>query len=111
MAVDKDFYNEASAAKLGWAPDWFIPGHTLFDRKLQNAIRAFQREHRLLADGMCGPTTYRRILAHVESLQDKYEATVAPEGSDFYVNGMGGVLICREGEIHPKQSRLAGVVE
>ena len=35
----------------------------------------------------------------------------APEGSDFYVNGMGGVLICREGEIHPKQSRLAGVVE
>ena len=30
----------------------------------------------------------------------------APEGSDFYVNGMGGVLICSNGEIHPKQSRL-----
>ena len=30
----------------------------------------------------------------------------APEGSDFYVNGMGGVLICSDGEIHPKQSRL-----
>ncbi|MEC7508348.1 MAG: hypothetical protein VX965_04835, partial [Candidatus Thermoplasmatota archaeon] len=35
----------------------------------------------------------------------------APEGSDFYVNGMGGVLICKEGAIHPKQTRLAEVVE
>ena len=35
----------------------------------------------------------------------------APEGSDFYVNGMGGVLICSEGKIHPKQTRLAGVIE
>ena len=24
----------------------------------------------------------------------------APEGSDFYVNGMGGVLICQNGEMH-----------
>ena len=30
----------------------------------------------------------------------------APEGSDFYVNGMGGVLICSDGKIHPKQTRL-----
>ena len=30
----------------------------------------------------------------------------APEGSDFYVNGMGGVLICSNGEIHHKQTRL-----
>ena len=35
----------------------------------------------------------------------------APEGSDFYVNGMGGVLICKDGVMHPKQARLAGVVE
>ena len=34
----------------------------------------------------------------------------APEGSDFYVNGMGGVLICKDGEIHPKQTRLGGVL-
>ena len=67
MAVDKDFYNEASAAKLGWEPSWFVPGYTLFDRKLQNAIRAFQRSLRLTADGMCGPTTYRHILAKIES--------------------------------------------
>ena len=67
MAVDKDFYNEASAAKLGWEPSWFIPEYTLFDRKLQNAIRAFQKEHQLMADGMCGPTTYRRILTKREA--------------------------------------------
>ena len=56
------------------------------------------------------------------SLVDKEEGDVhisdeddilvgAPEGSDFYVNGMGGVLICKDGAIHPKQTRLAGVVE
>ena len=35
----------------------------------------------------------------------------APEGSDFHIGGMGGVLICKDGEIHHKQSRLAGVVQ
>ena len=35
----------------------------------------------------------------------------APEGSDFYVNGMGGVLLCHEGALHPKQTRLGGVLE
>ena len=35
----------------------------------------------------------------------------ADEGADFHVPGMGGVLICSEGAIHPKQSRLSEVVE
>ena len=34
----------------------------------------------------------------------------AEEESDFHVPGMGGVLICSNGEIHPKQSRLSEVV-
>ena len=34
----------------------------------------------------------------------------APEGSDFHVPGMGGVLICYEGVMSVKQSRLEGVV-
>ena len=34
----------------------------------------------------------------------------APEGSEFHVKGMGGVLICSGGTIHPKQERLAGVI-
>ena len=35
----------------------------------------------------------------------------APEGSDFYVNGMGGVLICMDGKMHEKQTRLTGVLQ
>jgi len=34
----------------------------------------------------------------------------SPEGSDFYVPGMGGVLICKDGKIHEKQTRLGGVL-
>jgi NAD(P) transhydrogenase subunit alpha len=34
----------------------------------------------------------------------------APEGDELHVPGMGGVLLCSGGEIHPKQSRLAEVV-
>ena len=34
----------------------------------------------------------------------------APEGDDFYVSGMGGVLLCHDGEIHSKQTRLLEVV-
>ena len=34
----------------------------------------------------------------------------APEGSDFHIAGMGGVLICKDGELHPKQSRLGGAL-
>jgi len=35
----------------------------------------------------------------------------APEGSDFHISGMGGVLICTNGEIHPKQSKLGGLIK
>ena len=34
----------------------------------------------------------------------------APEGSEFYVSGMGGVLICHDGKIHEKQTRLSEVI-
>ena len=47
----------------------------------------------------------------VEISEDDDILVGAPEGSDFYVGGMGGVLICKDGLIHPKQTRLAGVVE
>ena len=35
----------------------------------------------------------------------------APEGSDFHISGMGGVLICNNGQIHPKQSKLGGLIK
>jgi len=34
----------------------------------------------------------------------------APEGSDFYVKGMGGVLLTKDGEVHSKQTRLMEMV-
>ena len=34
----------------------------------------------------------------------------SPEESDFYVPGMGGVLICKDGKIQDKQTRLGGVL-
>ena len=82
MAIDKEFYNEASASKLGWLPSWFIPGYTFFDKKLTSAIKSFQKEMGLLDDGMCGPTTYRRILAKVESEHEFVGPPWTPTDSD-----------------------------
>ena len=59
MAVDKNFYNEASALKLGWDPSWF--GCTLFDEDLVSAIKKWQRKNNITSDGMCGPGTFRRV--------------------------------------------------
>ena len=35
--MDKNFYNESSAKKLGWEPSWF--GEKYFDDKLIRAIK------------------------------------------------------------------------
>jgi hypothetical protein len=35
----------------------------------------------------------------------------SPEGSDFHISGMGGVLICTGGVMHEKQTRLGEVVQ
>ena len=84
--VDKDFYNEASAAKLGWDPSWF--GLTEYDSRLVKKIRAFQREIGLKADGMLGPVTFRRLVAHREA-EEEYEnnVTFEPGEKAFLYNG------------------------
>ena len=43
MAIDKVFYNEASANKLGWTPEWF--GCKEFDEKLVKSVRNWQKEN------------------------------------------------------------------
>lgn len=55
---DKDFYNQSSANRLGWTPSWFGAEH--FDDDLVEGIKRFQQDHDLTADGLCGPSTYRR---------------------------------------------------
>ena len=59
MSIDKNFYNQSSAANLGWEPSWF--GEKYFDDQLLRAIKKWQRARGLKADGLCGPATYRRL--------------------------------------------------
>ena len=63
--MDKVFYNKSSADSLGWEPSWF--GVNYFDEDLVKAIKKWQKENGLTADGLCGPTTYRRLWTQRES--------------------------------------------
>ena len=66
--VDKYFYNQASAEKLGWEPSWF--GAQNFEDDLIKRVRSYQRSHGLTPDGLCGPGTYRRIFTERQSDTD-----------------------------------------
>ena len=87
--MDKNFYNEASAAKLGWEPSWF--GEKYFDDKLVRAIKKWQKERGLNGDGLCGPMTFRRLWTERQSAIDEHK----PEGGE-YTN-----YIIYNGEFYP----------
>ncbi len=58
-------------------------------------------------------TTFASTLVHEGQLNIDLTDDVlvgAPEGNEFHVAGMGGVLLCHAGEIHEKQTRLSEVV-
>tara|TARA_Y100000034_G_scaffold126385_1_gene177526 strand:+ start:79 stop:987 length:909 start_codon:yes stop_codon:yes gene_type:complete len=69
--MDKDFYNESSAKKLGWDPTWFGEKH--FDDKLVRAIKKWQKDRELTADGLCGPMTFRRLWTERQSEIDEHK--------------------------------------
>ena len=69
--MDKIFYNQASSAKLGWTPDWFDCNE--FDEKLIKSIKKWQSDNGINADGLCGPSTHRRIFTQRISNIDDYE--------------------------------------
>ena len=69
--MDKDFYNESSAAKLGWTPEWF--GCDEFDEDLVEAIKKWQKSCGLTADGLFGPRSYRVKLNERLSEIDDFE--------------------------------------
>ena len=82
---DKIFYNECSAAKLGWTPDWF--GCSEFDEDLIAAIKSWQNKNKLKADGLCGPGTHRRIYTERQSKIDDYEPdNIADKDESFIVH-------------------------
>ncbi len=86
---DINFYNEASAAKLGWTPEWF--GCGAFDEDLQQSIREFQTRNGSTPDGMCGPNTYRRI--YTERISSLEEVHVTPMGKDYIVHAGNPITI------------------
>ena len=69
--MDKIFYNEAASVKLGWEPEWF--GATEIDEVLVRNVKKFQKEHGLTADGLVGPTTFRRAWTQREAEIEKYQ--------------------------------------
>ena len=74
-------YNLTSSRRYGWKPDWF--GADDFDEKLIEKIIEFQRNLGITADGLCGPSTYRRIFTDREANIDDYE----PTGEHIVYNG------------------------
>ena len=58
-------------------------------------------------------TTFLSTLAKDESISIDLEDAIlvgAPEGDEFHVPGMGGVLLCHQGEVHDKQTSLMEVL-
>ena len=72
-------YNKRSSKRLGWRPSWF--NVESFDSNLIEEIKRFQEAHDLAVDGLCGDTTYRRILAHREADLDADGSYIIVEGN------------------------------
>ncbi len=81
--MDKDFYNSSSSSKLGWTPKDF--GCDDFDDDLVKAIKKFQKSIGIKADGLCGPGTYRRLIAKKESEEQTHKRYHAAESDENYI--------------------------
>lgn len=71
---DKEFYNQASEAKLGWKAHWF--GGKENDETLIPIVMRWQKKRRLTADGLVGPVTFRRAYTEQQARQNKKEESV-----------------------------------
>ena len=84
---NKIFYNEASAVKLGWEPSWF--GEDEFDEELIVKIKEFQTKYDLAVDGLCGPSTFRRLTTEREA-----NAILALEQLGKFKDDDRGHIVC-----------------
>jgi len=82
--MDKDFYNESSAAKLGWEPEWF--GCDEFDEDLVEAIGNFQKKNGMSADGLCGPGTFRVLFNERMEDIEEFRPARASKGEKFIIS-------------------------
>ena len=76
-------YNRKQANSVGWDPSWF--DCRSFDNVLVDAVADFQREYGLSADGMCGPSTYRRKYTERVSSTDEIKEEVADKDEAFLI--------------------------
>lgn len=88
--MDKVFYNQSSAANLGWDPSWF--GEKEFDDDLTKAIAKWQKKNGLKADGLCGPGTYRRIYTERENEIAAYTPFDVKKKDKAYIVHRGSFL-------------------
>lgn len=90
--MDKVFYNKSSSDSLGWDPSWF--GASSHGENLVKQIKKWQKNHGLKADGLCGPSTYRRIWTEREDEISNYAPSTA-------VCGPGDKFIVHNGKFLP----------
>ena len=84
MSLDKAIaYNERKAAQYGWSPEWF--GCTKFDADLIVAIKKFQSENGLAADGYCGGSTFRRLWTEREQEQEYHQIQIEDTDKKYIV--------------------------
>ena len=78
-------YNKEQAKVYEWTPQWF--GAFMFDSNLVQKIKDFQKSEGLTDDGMCGPSTYRRMWTHRESLEsEEFRSPLIKNGEKFIVH-------------------------
>lgn len=86
-------YNIKSSKDLGWTPEWF--GCDSFGIELLEAIILFQNSLGLEADGLVGPSTYRRIEADLLAREEykpprrnrrKGEKSIVYNGERYSIN-------------------------
>ena len=58
-------YNLAESRRNGWNAS--ILGEDKIDEQFCEVVKSFQKAHGLTADGMLGPSTFRRIVTERES--------------------------------------------
>lgn len=83
MAIDREFYNKSSASNLGWTPSWF--GEHTFDESLTKAVKLWQKDNHLTADGLVGPMTFRRIYTEREANIHMYTPKGETCGGDNFI--------------------------
>ena len=85
---DKIRYNKNSAIDFGWSPEWFGLHIQQFDQQLIEIIEEFQYQNDLIADGLIGESTFRRLYTYISQDQiDINQTSTAKENAHIVFRG------------------------